>query len=253
MPKAFYLLLVFALGSAHLHAQVKTLNGYLLDSTTHFPIKGGTLTNATTGKRVTTDERGFFRIELSPNQVIYAMAKDYRFDTLTHSSLLADTVMIYLSPSGAVLPTVTVTAQYNKYQLDSIRRKDAFDEHRKRLLRTVASSPSPGFGLTINLDRFFKKKYTQRKRQERTFRKTEEALYVHYRFSPELVAHYTGLRGEELRTFMLRYTPSYTWLRQHPSNEAVMYYLNEKIKEMRTNPGRQASPQAKKALTEKTF
>lgn len=231
MLKAFYLIVVFALGSMHLHAQVKTLNGFLLDSTTHFPIRGGTLTNATTGKRVTTDEKGFFHIEVAPNHVLYAVSKDYRFDTLTYSSLFADTVLIYLSPTGAVLPTVTVTALYNKYQLDSIRRKDVFDEHRRRLLPVVASSPSSGFGLTVNLDRFLKKKYNQRKRQERTFRKTEEALYVHYRFSPALVAHYTGLRGEELQAFMLRHTPSYEWLRQHSSNESVMYYLNEKIKE----------------------
>lgn len=233
MPKALYTSVLLVLCSLHLQAQVQTMNGYLRDSITHFPIRGGTLTNASTGKRVTTGEKGFFRLEAAPNQVIYAMAAAYRYDTLTYSPLFADTVVIYLAPTGSVLPTVTVTAQYNKYQLDSLRRKEAFDEHRKRSLPMVASAPSSGFGLTINLDRFFKKKYSQRKRQERTFHKTEEALYVHYRFSPELVAYYTGLKGDELRAFLLRYTPSYSWLRQHPSNEAVMYYLNEKIKDFR--------------------
>lgn len=233
MSRILAILVILLSCRSNVQAQVKQMHGYLRDSITHYPISGGILTNATSGKRVASNEKGFFRLEVSPNDVIYAVASAYRFDTLTYSSLFADTVVLYLSPTGAVLPTVTVTAQYNKYQLDSIERKRAFEEHRGPVMRTVASTPSSGFGLTINLDRFFKKEYKGQKKQERTFRKSEEAAYIQYRFSPELAAYYTGLKGEELRAFLFRYMPSYEWLRLHPSNEDVMYYLNEKIKEYR--------------------
>ena len=233
MGKIYALLVVFFFSLTNVQAQGKYMNGYLRDSTTHFPISGGTITNASTGQRVITDTKGFFRLEAAPNDRLYAVAHTYRFDTLTYSTLFADTVTVYLSPTGSVLPTVTVTAQYSKYQLDSLQRRTEFAEARGQALRTVASTPSAGFGLTINLDRFFKKKYQNKNKEEHTFRKAEEAAYVHYRFSPQVVAYYTGLKGEELRTFLLRYTPSYTWLRQHPSNDAVMYYLNDKIKEFK--------------------
>jgi hypothetical protein len=233
--KAVYACFMLLLAFTNVQGQVRTINGYLRDSITHYPISGGTITNATSGKRIQSDERGFFRLEAKANDPLYAVAPAYRFDTLIYSPLFADTITIYLSPTGAVLPTVTVTAQYTKYQLDSIQRREAFEENKGTVMRRVAPTPSTSFGLTINLDRFFKKKYQRQKQQERTFRKTEEALYVHYRFSPQLVSYYTGLKGEQLRAFMLRYTPSYNWLRQHPSNEAVMYYLNEKIKEFRAS------------------
>lgn len=233
MFRVFFIIIPLLFFGTSAKAQPKVLNGYLRDSITHFPIRGGTLTNATSGKRVMSNEKGFFRLEVANNDVLYAVANAYRFDTLTYSPLFADTVVIYLSPTGAVLPNVTVTTQYNKYQLDSIERKRAFEANRGQVLPTVASSPSSGFGLTINLDRFFKKKYRDQKRQEHTFRKSEQAAYIQYRFPPELVAYYTGLKGEELRTFMLRYMPSYEWLRQHPTKEEVMYYLNEKIKAYR--------------------
>lgn len=211
--------------------QAQVLNGYLRDSITHFAISGGTITNATNGRSVKTDNRGFFRLRAEPRDRLYAVANAYRFDTLTYTTLFRDTVIIYLSPTGAVLPTVTVTAAYTRYQLDSIERRRAFEEVRGPEMRTIASQPSTGFGLTINMDKFWKKEAKEKRRIERAYRQSEEEAYVHYRYSPEVVAYYTGLKGDELKAFMQRYTPSYEWLRGHPSNDDVMYYLNEKLKD----------------------
>lgn len=220
------LLAVAATGSAH----GQWLTGYLRDSATHFPIRAGTITNSTNNLRVRTDASGLFRIKAAPNDLVFAAAPSYRHATLRYSTLFSDTVVVYLAPTGAVLPTVTVTAQYTKYQLDSMERKRTFEENRGRVLPAIASRPASGFGLTVNLDRFFKKKYQHKQRNERMYRGREEQAYVDYRFSPHLVAYYTGLKGDELKAFMQRYTPSYEWLRQHPYNEDVMYYLNDKIK-----------------------
>jgi hypothetical protein len=57
--------------------------------------------------------------------------------------------------------------------------------------------------------------------------------YVNYRFSPNLVAYYTSFKGEKLRRYMELYTPTYEWLRKNPSNEDVLYYVNEKLKAFR--------------------
>jgi len=84
--------------------------------------------------------------------------------------------------------------------------------------------------LVINLDRLFKSKYKHQKKAEQSFNETEKMEYVDYRFSPQLVAFYTGLKGDALLDFMKRYKPSYEWLRQHPYREQLIYYISNKLK-----------------------
>lgn len=212
-------------------AQQRLVNGFLLDSTTLLPISNGVITNTSTKTTVKTDKNGFFKLSASPNDLIYATAKSCRFDTIRYSYLFTDTITIYLSFAGNVLPAVTVRGQYNRYQLDSIDRKKDFEQSRGTVLKTLASNDHPsGFGITINLDRLFRKRYRNQKKDERVFNALEKVEYVNYRFSPNLVAYYTGYRGDELRRFMSFYTPSYQWLRQHPANEDVMYYINDRLK-----------------------
>jgi hypothetical protein len=230
-PYCFLIILIFTTSIAT--AQRRWLNGYLRDSATHFPIAGGTVKNSNTNKRILTDAKGFFRLEVSPNDVVYALAPSYRYDTLTYSILFTDTITIYLPPAGIVLPTITVTASDNKYKIDSMNRRREFEENRGNMVRAVSGTNSSAFGIGINLDRFFKKEYKNKRKYEKSFYEAEKVAYVNYRFSPHLVAYYTGLKGDDLRDFLYRYTPSYEWLRQHPTNEVVFYYINEKIKEFR--------------------
>lgn len=214
-------------------AQEPAVIGYLRDSITLFPISGGTITNWNTKKKVHTDGNGFFRIEAKANDLLYAQADKYYYDTLRVSALFTDTIPLYLSPSGEILPTVTITAGYTKYQMDSIGRIRTFLETRGHPLNSVSRSNSMGFGVGLNLDRLFKNKYKNQKKQEELFERTERFLYIEYRFSAQLVAYYTGLKGEALREFIYQYTPGYEWLRQHPTNEEVMWYINDKLKEYR--------------------
>jgi hypothetical protein len=213
------------------HAQVKLVNGFLRDSVTLFPISSGIITNSTTKKTVKTDDKGFFRIEASPNDFIYASAKSYHFDTLKYSLMFTDTVTIFLSFAGNVLPVVTVKGQYSKYQLDSIERRKEFEESRGTVLKTLGTDHPSGFGLTFNLDKVFKKKYRSQTSNEKVFTTLEKTAYIDYRFSPNLVAYYTGLKGEKLKDFINYCSPSFEWLRAHPANEDVLYYINDKLKE----------------------
>lgn len=210
--------------------QPKLINGFLRDSTTLFPIANGTITNSTINKSVKTDNNGFFKIEAGLNDFLYLSAKSYHFDTLKYSLMFTDTITVYLSFAGNVLPAVTVKGQYSRYQLDSMERKKEFDESRGTVLKTLATNHPSGFGLTFNLDKVFKKKYRNQKSDEQLFTTLEKMAYINYRFSPNLVAYYTGYKGDKLRDFMNRYTPSFKWLRQHTSNEDVLYYINDKLK-----------------------
>lgn len=230
MFKPYLLLIVLIVITSKVAAQARVMNGYLLDSITHFPVINGTVTNATSKKSVHSNEKGFFRLDAAPNDFIYAYAKSYHYDTIVYSFIFTDTVTIYLSPAANILPGVTVTARYNKYQLDSIERKTTFDQLRGTKMKTLSASHPSGFGLTFSLDKIFQKKYKNQKRQENLFNAMEQRAYTDYRFSPHIVAHYTGFKGDELRNFLRLYTPGYAWLRQHPSDEDVMFYINDKLK-----------------------
>jgi hypothetical protein len=212
------------------YAQRKLVYGFLRDSVTHFAIANGTINNSTTNIKAKTDINGLFFIAVAPKDFLFAYATAYKHDTLLYSYINTDTITIYLSPSGTVLPTVTVTSQYNKYQLDSMRRRASYEENRGNTLKTVSSSNSSGFGIGINLDRFFKQRNKYQKSSERTMLMIERNAYVSYRFSPYLVAAYTGLKGEKLQAFLNKYTPDYAWLRKYPTNEDVVYYINDKLR-----------------------
>lgn len=163
-----FLSLAFIAVAFHASGQQAWVSGYVRDSITHFPIKS-TITNSATRSKVQTDVNGLFRIRLAPNDLIYIAAPSYHYDTLRYSILFGDTLTIYLSPSGNILPGVTVQSQYNKYQLDSIERRAAFEQMQGQTLNAIASNRSSGFGLTLNLDRFTKKKYRNKKKEEKRF------------------------------------------------------------------------------------
>ena len=232
--KPLLLLLFCSLILNYTEAQRKSINGLVRDSITLLPIPGVTITNGTTQKSVETNETGFFHLDASVNDYIYALAENYNYDSLTFSYIFSDTISILLSPKGSILPNVIVKGKYNKYQLDSMDRITRFIQSNGRRMPTLSDSHPSGFGLTFNLDKVFKKQYRERGQNEKAFNRMERQSYVDYRFSPYLVNSYTSLKGDALSLFISKYTPTYEWLRRNTTNEDVMYYINEKLKDYRT-------------------
>ena len=229
MRKIIILLLVSVFLNVSGNAQTRLIYGFVKDSVTLYPIEAK-VTNVTKKRSVTTDANGFFKLDAAANDFIFISAPNFTYDTLNYSLFFTDTITLLLSPAGTILPNVTVTTRFNKYQLDSIQRMTEFQQDRGTTYNTVESNHGPGFGMTINLDRF-KKKYRDKKRDEKVFNILEKSAYVDYRFSPQIAALYTGLKGEKLQAFIIKNKPTYQWLRLHPTNEDVLYYINQKLKE----------------------
>lgn len=235
MRKKICFFVIFNITAVITNGQAKFIMGFLRDSITHYSIAEGAITNATTNTIVQTDKNGFFRLRVSPNDFIYAVAKSYHYDTLKYSFINTDTVTIYLSPVGDILPNVTVTTHYNKYQLDSMQRRADFEKLRGTNYGTLSKDHPSGFGLTFNFDPIFRKNDRVKRNAAKTLSKVEQMAYVNYRYSPHMVAYFTGFKGDTLSTFMNRYRPDYSWLRQHVSNEEVMLYINDKLKEYKAS------------------
>ncbi len=223
------LLLVTLTCCATGYTQQGVVKGYIKDSATQKPLMAKVI-NMTGKKSVTTDNKGFFSLMAAPKDFIFISAEGYRYDTLNYTTFFIDTITLLLATEGEILPTVTIISRYTKYQLDSIQRHTDFEQLRGTNYDAIDKQHGPGFGLTINLDRFFKKKYRDKKKQEQAFNIVEESEYVDYRFSPKLVALYTGLKSDPLKNFIIKNRPTYTWLRQQTTNEDILYYINEKLK-----------------------
>lgn len=214
-------------------AQKRVLRGYIKDSSTRQPLTNVVVSDAFANVLTHTDEKGYFNVKLKDGQTVFFDAPNYHFDTLRLATMTPDTVTVFLVQLPNVLTAVTVTTKgYTKYQKDSIKRRQDFVDGAGAKMNGVNNVNSGnGFGVTVNLDRVFTKKERNRKNAYSQFEEIEETNYIDYRFSRDLVTGYTGLKGDELGNFILKYRPTYKWLRSHPTDEDVFYYINEKLKE----------------------
>lgn len=212
-----------------------TVWGYLRDSATREPIAMGSVSNLHTGKTVVANHNGRFSIGVSRNELLSFAAIGYHFDTISYNAslLTGDTLTLYLVPLTQSLGNVTVTGRgYNRYQLDSIERRKFFLQGRSDYRIPTVSKANSGAGIALNLDRFSRREKAKRRAFE-LFETYEDEAYINYRFPASLVTQYTGFKGDDLQQFMQRYRPTAAWLRSHTSEEDILYYINDKLKERR--------------------
>jgi hypothetical protein len=231
--RPFLILSCILLLSATAFGQKKTISGVLRDSINHQPLSRASIRNINNGTVVISKTDGSFLLELSPGQIIAFSANGYFTDTLTISQAVWETglLQIELKPLPSTLVDVVVTGNYTPYQLDSMARRREFLEVVGENKIPTVSRPNDdkSFGVAVNLDHFSKKE--KRKRNARDlFEITEEEAYINYRWNNEVVAKYTNLQDEALISFLEEYRPSYAWLRKHPQDVDVLYYINDRLK-----------------------
>ena len=211
-------------------AQKRAVKGFIKDSATQQPLTNVLVSDAFANILTRTNDKGYFTLKLKEGQTIFFDAPAYHYDTLHLATMTPDTVTVYLAHLPNELAAVTVTTKgLNKYQLDSIKRRQAFVDDAGPKTPAVAKSNS-GAGIALNLDPLFKKKERDRKSAYEQFEEVENTSYIDYRFPRALVSSYTGLTGDDLSDFIEKYRPTYKWLRAHTTDEDVFFYINDKMK-----------------------
>lgn len=216
------------------HAQ-QTVWGYIRDSVTNEPIELASVTNTSHKSTVITNNQGLFKINIVKNDVLTVSAVGYRYFTVVYNGLIAasDTIQLYLIPISRNLNNVTVkNSGVSQYTLDSLERNMEFKEAMISPPVKAVELANSGAGFGISLNRLSKKEKSKRKATE-LFNNSEKEAYINYRFSLDIVTRYSGLKNEALQSFVQRHRPSYEWLRKHPKEEDIKYYINEKLKEDR--------------------
>ncbi len=130
---------------------------------------------------------------------------------------------------GYVLDSINYSPVANAQVTNTNNRLQQFLSDIGAPKQPAASTANSGAGLGINLD-FLTKKEKSKRKAYKLYNEHEKDAYLNYRFSPETVSEYTGLKDDTLKHFMQLYTPDYDWLRQHTENEDIFYYLNDKLR-----------------------
>ena len=220
------------LGQATIAQTKKTIQGSVSDGKTGIPIRSASIRNTMTGSTVVSHSEGLFSLPVSKGNILAFSATGYYTDTLTitDSVLALDRLIIGLRVLPSTLPDVTVTGRFTPYQLDSMeRRRNFLALVGEREVPTVSRANDLGFGVGINLDRFSKKEKNRRAARS-LFEVTEEEAYINYRWNDSVVNRYTRYTGDDLTNFMQQNRPTWEWLRQHPRDEDIMFYINRSLK-----------------------
>jgi len=230
--KKFGLLFLFSVSLLQL-TFAQNFTATIKDRITNEPVYFASITNLNNKKTVLSNEKGIFSIAAKQGDILSIASISYSFDTLQLNSnnLHKANYVIYLHPLTKLLDEVTVRANknYSTYQLDSLhRRRDFFSTTNDYTIPTVSNGNS-GVGMGINIDHFFGP--DKRKREAiKLFNQMEQEHYINYRFNPTILKQYVTLPPDSLLLFMETYRPSYKWLRQHPHQEDLVYYINDKLK-----------------------
>jgi hypothetical protein len=191
------------------------------------------VTNKTQQKVNISDIGGNYRIAANPGDTITFTFAGLRSETIiVDSRMLAekDGYQVYLEPRSVLLPTVKVDEQTN-YQLDSIKRREDYQKlypvHPRKLIGN--ETPADGVGIVIAPNDYFSARETQKRRLRRRLAEEEKEYYIDARFPGVYVAKITGLKGDSLQVFLVRYRPTYNFCRK-ASNEDIFLYINDKVK-----------------------
>lgn len=210
LPFIFFSLILFLLvGSASAQYKVK---GTVYDSSRIYRIESVTVMS--TGGRITmTDSLGRYQIDVgekdsiwfsflgkaTPKYAVLKMTDVNQFD-------------ISLRLKSDVMQEVRI--KNRSYRMDSIQNRKDYAKifnYKKVSVASVTSIGPTGAGFDldelIRMFQFRKNKATL-KFQQRLLEQEREK-FVDHRFNKALVRRLTGLDGEELDRFMLKYRPSY--------------------------------------------
>ena len=245
---SFLLLLIFCCCNSKLIAQQK-LHGTVYDHFSKRPLDAVTV-QTTAGNYAITDSLGKFTISVSQKDSVWFsfLSKNtlkYPVDTIKNLSNFE----IALYVDAAWLPAVKVKTR--NYKLDSIQNRQEYAKvfnFRKPTIQLNSASPNtytPGaVTVGMDLDAFINMFRFRRNRQLLTMQnrllEQEQEKYVNHRYTKYFVSKITGLKGNELDSFIELSKPSYELLQV--MNDLELGYYIEQIYKIYEKGGRIEDP-----------
>jgi hypothetical protein len=213
-------------------AQQRIVRGRIFRDQTDEVLMGVDIDNISQQLHRQSDLGGNFKISAKVGDILVFSNIGYLSDTVRVLSYIIDSgYNVMLRPETRSLPMVSVQGDLNKYQLDSLKRREDYRYIYDRTAPKIAggTTPSNGVGIGLSPVTYFSKKEKEVRHLRKRLGQNEQNYYVDYKFSRSYVAKLTRLQGDSLQLFMKRYTPSYSFCRK-TSSDGMMLYINESLK-----------------------
>lgn len=226
-PLLLLMCLLLLLISNSNYAQ-SALSGIIHSSEDSVPLPGVTIINKQSQHVVSSDEQGKFNIPARKGDTI--LLKRLGFTPLLYITQKEKTnIYLRMTPQPIELKGVTLL-QYHRLT-DSMRLREeyrsSFDFRRPRWNEVI---PYVGIGFAININQLSKALHFKDNRRKEKFRSVllekEKENLVDRVFTREVVTSVTGMEGDSVTQFMLRFTPDYDFVKN-----ATAYDLYEYIKQ----------------------
>jgi len=226
---AFFLFLLSAVAMGQ-----QKVAGLVLDKDTRQRVAKVLLVNNTSGANVFNNAKGEFHLAMKKGDVLIAKREEYKSDTLVYGG--EQVVMVYLKKTSIYIEPVTVVAKKSPDQILAQRKIDYAKAYKLADPGDYFSVGPNGAGLSIGtIYNLLSKEGKNARKLTAYFQKEYEENMIDLKFSRMLVKNVTGLDGELLDNFMLRYRPSYTFVQMANSYQMTGYILS-KYEQFKINP-----------------
>ncbi len=204
------------------------LKGKIYDLQTDSVLPSVTIFNASRKLYVLSTREGEYAVVAQEGDKIVFTSVGYLPDTVKVLNYMIDAGYdISMTEKSSLLKNVDVRAA--NYKADSLKRREAYGEFYNRPKNGMVSKSGPqnGVGVAVSPIGFFSKRAKERK-MNKVLEYQEEQDFVDYSFSRRYVEKLTGLHGDSLLHFMLRYRPTYLFCRS-ASDGDMLQYVNDKL------------------------
>ncbi len=221
-----FFLVLFIFSSADAQQMMK---GKIYDMQTDSVLASTTIYNLTKKAYVVSNKDGGYAIEATEGDKVIFTSVGYLPDTIKVLNFMIDAGYdVTMTLRNDYLKAVTIRGP--NYIADSLSRREGYGAFYNKSKKELVSKSGPqnGVGIAFSPIGFFSNR-AKDKKMKKNLEYQEEQDFVDYTFSRRYVATMTGLKGDSLLQFMLRYRPSYTFCR-NASSEDMLNYINDKLK-----------------------
>ncbi|WP_165798347.1 carboxypeptidase-like regulatory domain-containing protein [Chitinophaga costaii] len=224
MSRLFFFIVVCSIsllaGTQVADAQIK-VSGMVADLEGKTGLPAVTIQNLRTKLGTLSSENGRFFVEGAPGDTLEFTMLGY---ARQHEVIpVAGSMVVYMSRRIYDLNQTTIRAR--NYHDDSLATRDEYRKYYNYhkpgamdILKTLPSNPITALSYLVP-----SKARKQKEHFQHTLVTFEEEKFVDYRYNPELVARMTKLESPALDSFMIKYHPTYQFLKTATDYDLLLY------------------------------
>ncbi len=218
----------------------QTAHGIVMDRDTKQRVSRVFIYNPANDAGEFNNTKGEFTLPAKPGDVLIAAVEGYFADTIT--VVENRTHLFQLKRSSIRIQEVPIIVRRNPEELLQEKQREYSSAYSKGSVGPLLTVGPTGAGLNIDaLYKMISREGKNARRLQEIIERDYRESVIDYRFTPELVSQATGLKGEQLRDFMLQYRPSYFFV-LGTSEYNLVFYIRSSFAQYKRNPAARRLP-----------